>query len=142
MEVVAVVATDSGRPVPSAATGAERRVRAQGGRNKAIKVRLTDEEYVQIGARAEAAQVSRQRLIVEAVTRPDSMTYTERRALYREVIGARNLVAAIGNNLNQIARVANTTGVVPVEVRAAAEAASRAVARLDEQAAALDVRPR
>jgi|SRR5579884_2911363 len=117
-------------------------MRKEGGRRHPVKVLLSDQEYLEIGARAAAAGVSRQKLMVEAVLRSDGMTHAERRALYRELLGARNLIAALGNNINQLARVANATGQVPAEVRAAAEAAERAIERLDQQAAALEVRGR
>ncbi len=47
------------------------------------------------------------------------------------------MVAAMGGNLNQLARMANTAGQVRPEVTAAAEAAQRAADRLAAAAAAV-----
>jgi hypothetical protein len=102
-----------------------------------VLVRLSDAEKLQIQARAISAGVSMPRLLVEAALLGSAQTASERRALVAELLAARRLVAALGNNVNQLARVANSTGQVPSELAAAAAAVARATARLD--AAVADV---
>lgn len=114
-----------------------------------VTVRLTDAEAETIAARAAAAGISRQRLLVEAATAPPplvtagglgyGMTRSERNAVLAELFAARRLALAVSNNLNQLARAANATGRVPLELPAAADAARRAADRL--QTAAEELRP-
>jgi Bacterial mobilisation protein (MobC) len=127
----------SARPVPAAVRGAARMRRQPGGRGHQVKVRLNDAEYAATAARAAGARVSMQRLLVEAALAGDAATASERRALVAELLAARRLVLAMGNNLNQLARVANSTGFVRPEVSAAAAAAARAVQRLEDAAHAI-----
>jgi len=124
--------------VASAARGSARLVRREGGRRHQVKVRLSEEEYAAVGARAAAARVSVPRLLVEAALAGDAVTASERRALISELLAARRMVAAMGGNLNQLARMANTAGQVRPEVTAAAEAAQRAADRLAAAAAAVE----
>nr|WP_067067549.1 plasmid mobilization relaxosome protein MobC [Carbonactinospora thermoautotrophica] len=103
-------------------------------------MRLSDEEKEKIAARAEALGVSIQRLLVESALAGSAQTVTERRALVAELLGVRRLVAALGNNINQLARVANATGAAPPELAAAAAAVARAMARLDATVAGVSGR--
>jgi hypothetical protein len=96
-----------------------------------VKVKLSDAERLALEARAIRIGVSVPRLLVEAALAGSAQTLTERRALLGELFGARRLVAALGNNVNQLARVANSTGRVPEELAAAAGAVVRVTARLD-----------
>jgi len=82
--------------------------------------------------------VSVPRLLVEAALAGDAVTASERRALISELLGARRMVVAMGGNLNQLTRMANTAGRVRPEVTAAAEAAQRAADRLAAAAAAVE----
>jgi len=90
-----------------------------------------------IAARAAAARISIQRFMVEAAVAGDAVTATERRAVVAELLAARRLVAAMGTNLNQLAKVANATRQVRPEVTAAAVAAAQAAGRLDAVARAI-----
>lgn len=108
-----------------------RQQRAQGGRRNRVDVKLSDEEMVQVQARAISLGVSVPRLLVESVLYGGVATVTERHQLYRELTQVRRLVAALGNNVNQLARVANSTGYVESGTDAALEATSRASNRLD-----------
>jgi hypothetical protein len=58
-------------------------------------------------------------------------TVSERHAAMTEFAGARRLLAAAGNNLNQVARVANSTGRVPSDGPAVVAAVARVLGRLD-----------
>ncbi|GAA2148736.1 plasmid mobilization protein [Actinomadura napierensis] len=117
---------------PSRPRKVTRLQRAPGGRQNVVKVLMTDEEKVQIAARAKVAGVSMQRLMIEAALAGDEQTASERRGLIAEFAGARRLVAAIGRNLNQLTRAANASGEVPQEVTATMHAAARALGRLSE----------
>lgn len=77
------------------------------------------------------------RLVVE-VGRP--LGVLERRAVAVELFGVRRLLVGVATNLNQLAKVANSTGRVPGEVAVAAAAVSRYLPRLAAVVAALDPR--
>jgi hypothetical protein len=111
--------------------------REPGGRHHQVKVRFSDEEFAAASARAAAAKISLARLLAEAALAGDAATASEKRAVVGELLAARRLAAAIGNNLNQLARVANSTGWVRPEVDGAAATAGRAVARLEAAARAI-----
>lgn len=64
----------------------------------------------------------------------------ERRGLAAELFGVHRLLRGVATNLNQLAKVANSTGHVPAEVAVAAAAVSRYLPRLKAVVAALDPR--
>jgi hypothetical protein len=127
----------SGRP---AAAG--RQSRADGGRPHVVKVRLTEEENVRVQARAISLGISAPRLFVETLLSDGRAPVSERHALYRELLGIRRLVALLGSNTNQIARVANTTGEVLPEAAATLAAAGRAAERLEALLATMSPPPK
>lgn len=108
-----------------------------GGRKHVLKVRLTDEQRATVSRRASAAGVSMSRLMVEAALAGNARTATERRAIVIELLGARRLAAALGNNLNQLARIANATGQVPDQLPVALAAVERVLERLERVASEL-----
>jgi hypothetical protein len=116
------------RPVPAAAKGSARRRRVDGGRRNAIKIKFTDAEFAAIVARADAAQVSVQRCLTDAVffRRPAANV-----SLIAELEGLRRLVANMANNINQIARRLNSGARPDAGVGAAATAAVRTLDQLD-----------
>jgi ABC-type transporter Mla subunit MlaD len=124
-----------------------RLTRVPGGRGKTVKVSMTDDEYLQVGARARVAGVSMQRLMIEAAlasgdgTAGGGMSASERRGLIAEFTGARRLVAQVSNNINQLAKVANATGEIPAEFSATMHAAARLLNRLDAAAGQLSRGP-
>ncbi|MFC0039553.1 plasmid mobilization protein [Actinomadura rayongensis] len=117
---------------------AEKRLAKQpGGRKHELKVRLTDEQRAKVSRRADASGVSISRLLVEAALAGSARTATERRAIVIELLGTRRLVAAMGNNLNQLARIAHATGEVPDQLPATLEAVERVLDRLERAASEL-----
>jgi mobilization protein NikA/mobilization protein MobC len=64
----------------------------------------------------------------------------ERRGVAAELFGVHRLLVGVSTNLNQLAKVANSTGRVPAEVPVAAAAVSRYLPRLKAVVAALDPR--
>lgn len=102
-----------------------------------MKVRVSDAEFDALVARAQGAGVSVQRLVVDAALADGGPTPAERRALWSTLLAARRQVAGLATNVNQLARVANSTGLVPAGT---ADALGRIAAiddRLTEAAAAL-----
>lgn len=57
------------------------------------------------------------RLLVESALAEATVTGTERRAEMVELFEVRRLLATVANNVNQLARLANTAGEVPVGQR-------------------------
>lgn len=110
--------------------GARQR-REPGGRPYKHTVRLSEQEQAHIAARARGAGVSVPRLLVESALAGDAQTASERRALVAEFLGTRRLLAAVSNNVNQLAAAANATGEVPPELHATLHAVARVTARLD-----------
>ena len=132
---------DDGQVEAMGGRPAARRRRQPGGRPHQHLVRLSDEEQVQILARARVAGVSVPRLLVEAALAGDAQTASERRALVAEFLAARRLLARVSNNVNQLAAAANATGEVPAELHATMHAVARVTARLDASVAELNGAP-
>lgn len=129
---------EDARQVPAGSRGSARRHRVEGGRRREVRLRYTDAEYDALAARAAAAGVSVQRFLTEAgfaAGRPVGSS------LAAELAALRRLTAAIGNNLNQIARALNATGRPDPGVTAAAGAVVRLVARIDVALGWLGVPP-
>jgi hypothetical protein len=126
------------RPIPSAGRGAARRHRVEGGRQHAVKIRLTKAEFDAIEARAADAHVSVQRFMVSnALTRRNPANA----ALAEELEALRRLTSNVANNVNQIARRLNSGGRPDGSVTAAADAATRTMSRLNDALAWLDAPP-
>lgn len=123
--------------VPAARKPSRQR-RQPGGRKNVAFVRLSVEEKAALEARAERLGVSVPRLLVESALAGNVQTLTERRALIAELLAVRRLLAALSNNVNQLARIANATGQVPAEFGATTAAVARAAARLDAVVAELN----
>lgn len=104
-----------------------RRRRQEGGRGRVVKLRLSDDEFAAVAARAQAAGVSAQRLLLEAAL-ADGTTPAERRAVRTKLASAQRQLVGLGTNVNQLARVANSTGRVP----AGTEEALARIAALDD----------
>jgi hypothetical protein len=114
--------------IPSAAKGAARRRRTEGGRQQAVKIRLTEAEYNMVVSQAAKERVSIQRYLIGcALSREPGATA----ALSAELVALRRLSANMANNLNQIARRLNSAGRPDASVDAAAEAVGRTLTRLD-----------
>lgn len=154
----------------SAAHSAQRR-RRRTPRPHKVTVRLSDAELAQIQQRAgemgltpasylaEIGQAARPAAIPTSPDgqpggqRPESggrlvaeqgrrFSVLERRCLAAELFGVHRLLVGVGTNLNQLAKVANSTGQQePAQVSAAADAVTRYLPRLKAVVAALDPRP-
>ncbi len=111
----------------------------KGGRTQRAEARLTEEEYFEVRRRPAELGVSVARLMVESTLMGDRQTVSERRALVTAFLAARRQVAVAATNLNQLAKVANSTGRVPEEVAEAAERMERLGSVLDDAAERLSV---
>lgn len=134
------------KAIPSAANGAVRLRRVDGGRQHAIKVKLDDAEYDAIAARAADCKLSVQRFLVScALARRSPAGAPQvagvRTSLTAELTGLRRLTANLANNINQIARVLNSGGAPDSSIPAAADAVRRATARIDSVLAGLAAGP-
>lgn len=116
---------------PSEASGERRQRRRKGGRSHVFKVTLDDDQNEALLVRAKAAGVSRQRYVVDAALSPEARTVPERRATAGQFSVVLRELKAIGNNVNQLAMVGNSTGGVP----AGASDALASIARLEERLA-------
>jgi hypothetical protein len=98
-------------------------------------VRFTDAEQELVQAAADEAGMSVANLLAETVLASlagtGRLSVSERRALAGELGKIRRYLKAIGNNVNQLAAVANSTGRVPAEVGPTMHAVMSMVARLD-----------
>lgn len=117
------------RPVPPGG----RNKREDGGRPHKAFVRMNDEEFAQVQARAVALGISIPRTLLEATTGAPPLTKREREALHAEMAGIKALLGNLTNNVNQIAKALNSDADVPTrQVRAVLERAATAAARVDE----------
>lgn len=98
-----------------------RRRRKAGGRDRRLNLRLSMEEYEQLTALASDAGVSVPRFLVESAM-ADGVKPSQRRAWIASFLAARHQVSGAANNLNQLARWANTHEAYPPGADRAAEA--------------------
>ena len=111
--------------------GRRRRERQALPREAEQKVRLSLEEKRRLRERAGELGVSVPRLMVEAAL-SGVETPAQRRAWVAELFELRRLLATVANNVNQLAKVANTSGELP-----AGERLSRTLGEVDELLGAL-----
>lgn len=120
--------TTDGRP-------SERRRRANvtGGRHARHEVKVSAEEEGRLLRLALAQGVTIPRLLVETtLAREAGETVTERRNAITKLFELHRLLAAVSNNVNQIAKATNATGEWQVETTAALDAVRRTAQRIDD----------
>ena len=102
---------DEHRRTAGAGGGGRKRLREALARPGQINVRVSDQERDALAAKAARVGVTIPRLMVEAALEGDgSEIRRERLALARALNETRATLATVANNVNQLARVANTTG--------------------------------
>lgn len=89
-----------------------RRANVEGGRKHKHEVKVTPSEEAALKGLAFEQGVTIPRLLVESALAQSTTTITERRQLGFELSEVRRLLASISNNTNQLAKFANTEGVV------------------------------
>lgn len=121
----------------SAAGGAARRLvrrrraNVAGGRQHAHRVLVTPEEEAALVRLAEAQRVTVPRLLVESALSGAGETPTQRREAMAELFAVRRLLAAVSNNVNQVARHANAGPEFPADAAGALQGVRRVVERID-----------
>jgi hypothetical protein len=120
--------TTDGRP-------SERRRRANvtGGRHARHEVKVSAEEEGRLLRLALAQGVTIPRLLVETTLASEAgETVTERRTAITKLFELHRLLAAVSNNVNQIAKATNATGEWQAETAAALDAVRRTAQRIDD----------
>jgi hypothetical protein len=110
----------------------QRRANVPGGRRHYHRVGVTPEEEALLLQRAAAARVTVPRLLVESALAAQGETATDRASHLTELFHARRLLAAVSNNLNQIARATNATGELQDELGETLRAVQLVAARVGE----------
>jgi uncharacterized protein (DUF1778 family) len=109
-----------------------RRTRIEGGRVGRHNVRTSPEEEGQLQRLARAQGVSVPRYLVESgLAMEAGETITDRRATIAKLFELHRLLAAISNNVNQIAKATNSTGERQAETTATLDAVRRIAERID-----------
>ena len=109
--------------VPRSRLSKRRRANSPAGTKKRRDVWVTAEEEAALVARAAREKVTVPNLLITAALSEGSETPTERKAAMAELMGIHTLLARVSNNVNQIARHANSTGeVLPETVETLREA--------------------
>jgi uncharacterized protein (DUF1778 family) len=118
--------------VPQRRFTRRRRANVAGGREHAHRVRVSPQEHEVLVQRAEAQHVSVPRLLVESALSETGETPAQRQAAMVELFAVRRLLAAVSNNVNQVARHANAGEEFPQDAAAALTAVRRVVGRIDQ----------
>jgi hypothetical protein len=103
-----------------------------GGRHNVVKVRLSDRELGQLKERAERACVSLQRFLFEAAMSGSAARSAQRRQAAGDAQRARIVLTGVANNVNQLAKWANTNHVLPDGFNDALDEVRRATTVLAE----------
>jgi hypothetical protein len=98
--------------------GRLRRENAPGGRKKSFQVYVTDAEEAELSRLAELAGMTVPRLLFESALRSDITTSTRRAEAIAEIFAVRRLMANVANNVNQVAKFANSESAFPAEAEA------------------------
>lgn len=122
-------------PAASGRRTRRRRANVEGGRPFSHLVRVSVEEEAMLIARAAQRRVSVPRLLVEAaLSDSPRLQGAEREDVAEALFGMQRVLAGLGNNLNQIARVMNAGGDVEAAQLAAVVARLRSLAMRIEEA--------
>jgi uncharacterized protein (DUF1778 family) len=87
--------------------------RSPGGRSRVIFVRVTEDEDLEIRRRAAKHRRSAQRFLIETALSGSAQLAAERSRAQRDAETTRIILARLANNVNQLAKWANTNHVLP-----------------------------
>jgi hypothetical protein len=108
-----------------------RRANVEGGRMHRHVIKVTPEEEARLVRLAERHRVTVARLLVESALSEGGETPSERRNQFLELSNLARLVGTVANNINQIARHANSTSEIPADAAAAITGAKSVIHRVD-----------
>ncbi|WP_394366996.1 plasmid mobilization relaxosome protein MobC [Paeniglutamicibacter gangotriensis] len=110
-----------------------RRANVEGGRQHFHKVKVSPEEEAQLLQLAEQQGVTIPRLLVESALSLDAPeTPTERKQAIAELFAVNRLLANIANNVNQLARHANSGDEFPADAAAALARVKSVAMRIED----------
>ncbi len=119
--------------MPGERLGLYRRRRTEGRREHRTVIKHSDEEWARVQALAQTQGVSVPRLYERAVHAGDVVAAARLTEVVGELVVVQRIMAGAASNLNQLARVANSTGEVSgAQVLAAARHMDSQVGRLRE----------
>ncbi|WP_461171145.1 plasmid mobilization relaxosome protein MobC [Arthrobacter sp. Z1-15] len=108
-----------------------RRANVPGGRLHRHIVKVSPEEEAQLVQIAGRHRVTVVRLLVESALSESDETPSERRDQFMELSNLARLVGTVANNVNQVARHANSTGEIPADAAASIAHAKSVIYRVD-----------
>ncbi|MPY12263.1 plasmid mobilization relaxosome protein MobC [Arthrobacter bussei] len=108
-----------------------RRANVDGGRMHRHVVKVTPEEEAQLVMVAERHHVTVARLLIESALSEAGETPSERRSQFVELSNLARLVGTVANNVNQVARHANSTSEIPADAAASVAHAKSVIYRVD-----------
>lgn len=82
-------------------------------RNKELKFRLSQEEYDALQSKLQEAGMNRNNYLVRLISGAQIYPKEQLRELNGQYVIMNRLLRGIGTNINQIAKIANTTHAVP-----------------------------
>ena len=94
-------------------------------------VKVTPEEEAQLVMIAERHHVTVARLLIESALSEAGETPSERRSQFVELSNLARLVGTVANNVNQVARHANSTSEIPADAAASIAHAKSVIYRVD-----------
>lgn len=113
--------------------GLFRRRRTEGTRPHRTVIRHTAEEWARVQSMAQVQGVSVPRLYERALLAGDVVVAAKLTTIRHQMEGPRRVLAGVGSNLNQMARVANATGDIEgPALHAAIDMLDRHMTRLNE----------
>ena len=118
----------------------KRQANINGGRKHPVQLKLSVAEKTALKIHADELGVSIQRLLVESTLSSfQGETLTERRDLLTALFQLQRGLAAVGNNINQIARAANVTGEIKGDLDASLTLLRASVGRIDDALESLKI---
>lgn len=111
--------------------------RAPGGRTRVIYVRVTEEEDREIRRRAVKHRRSAQRFLIETALSGSARLSAEQSRAHRDAEMARIGLARLANNVNQLAKWANTNHAMPAGLDDLIDDLARAVETVEQTAVSL-----
>jgi len=104
------------KPTPNRQLMRRRRANVAGGRKHRHEVLVTEFEEARLAQLAEAQRITVPRLLIESALAAQGETSTQRREAMAELFAIRRALAGTANNVNQLARAANSEERAPFDV--------------------------